>query len=613
MVDYTEGRRENTKWHRGKAGYQVVWYSLRALPVVALWMVHFGLPAQQKPDSVVILSLYERFLNIKAEYRGAIASGDTAMIAEKTYLMGKRYFEFGDYYEARKWFFKALKLRTEKADPIHIAKIYSRLSYCEASELDWEKAMHYSRRSLEYILKSDDNYRIYKTGAYLEVGGYHLATWREAQKGRRFETFVPSLDSAFWYYRKARKLADEEGNQIQAAMATRFCGELLSEMGRIEEGIDSLKKAIDIQTAQGPVEAFSVAATALSIGEVYMRNGRLPEAGVWLNKAHVLVDTGNVRSYIALADVKKKLSEYYVKVGNWQHAYLLDQEADVIRTKELEAYRKSSREGLELLHENDLKMAELEASQRELRLQREKAKVRSQLQWIIGSALLLTLAAGIVLYRLYRKYKTVSIENARLVKEQSHRVKNNLQSIYNLLSLQMGQLSDPLAVAALEESLGRVDAITRVHRRLYEGNRLAEVELAAYVPDLVKGILRSYKMEHARQLYEVPEVWLHADTAIPLGLMISELTTNSCKYAFEGHASPALEIRCFPDDKGDFNFEYSDNGPGFDSTEAASSFGLRLIRLLAGQLKGEYAFSREPGSVFRLKFKEALKKATAPS
>ncbi len=173
----------------------------------------------------------------------------------------------------------------------------------------------------------------------------------------------------------------------------------------------------------------------------------------------------------------------------------------------------------------------------------------------------------------------------------------------------MGQLSDPLAVAALEESLNRVDAITRVHRRLYEGSRLDEVELAAYVPDLVKGVLRSYEMGHTRQHYEIPEIWMHADAAIPLGLMISELTTNSCKYAFEGHPAPELRVKCLQDLKGNLTFEYSDNGPGFDGSGADSSFGLKLIALLSGQLKGECTFSRESGSVFRLKFKDAARKA----
>ncbi|GAA4440939.1 hypothetical protein GCM10023091_25310 [Ravibacter arvi] len=562
----------------------------------------------QKPGSGIVLGPYERFLNIRAEYKGAVASGDTALIAEKSYLIAKRYHDAGDYYEARKWLFKALKLQGEKADPVSLTKIYGWLGRCEAYESHWEGAVKYSRIALAFARKSGDEGRVYRGGAYLAVGQAHLGAWREKEKGGNVGTFLPSLDSAFWYYEQARRFIDEEGSQVMLGVVIRFYGELLSESGHVDEGLDSLKKAIEILTAQGPKEVFNVVGTAVLAGEIYMKNGRLREAGEWLRKAHVLADTGNVRSYMGLAIVKTKLSEYYLKVGNWRRAYELDQEADSLSTKELEAYRKSSREGLELLHENELKAIELDASRKELKLGQEKAEIRSQLSWLIGGVMLVAILAGSVFYRLYRKYRLVSIENARLVREQSHRVKNNLQSVYNLLSLQMGQLTDPLAVAALEESLNRVDAITRVHRCLYEGSKLSGVELSTFVPDLVKGVLRSYEMGHTRQVYEIPEIWLHADAAIPLGLVISELVTNSCKYAFEGHRAPLLKIKCELDPEGNFNLEYSDNGPGFDRTGTFSSFGLKLIDLLAGQLKGEYTFLQEAGSVFRLKFKEAVKK-----
>lgn len=604
---FTEERGKNVRADRGWAMPRATGCFLIFLRGMTLCILQGAGLYAQKPDSSIVLGPYERFLNIRAEYKGAVASGDTALIAEKSYLIGKRYYDVGDYYEARKWLFKALKLRGEKADPVHLTKIYGWLRRCDAKESRWEDAARYSRIALGFVRKSGAEERNYRTGTYLAVAQTHLYAWRDKKKGGNTGTFVPSLDSARWYYEQSRKFADEEGNQVMLAVTVRFYGELLADTGYVEEGIDSLKKAIGILTVQGPKEIFNVVETAVLIGETYMKNARLAEAGLWLRKAHTLADTGSVRTYMEMANVKKRLSEYYLKTGNWRRAYELDQEADSLSTKELEAYRKSSREGLELLHENELKAIELDASRKELKLGQEKAEIRSQLSWLVVSVMLVAILAGVVFYRLYRKYRLVSIENARLVREQSHRVKNNLQSVYNLLSLQMGQLTDPLAVAALEESLNRVDAITRVHRCLYEGSKLSGVELGTFVPDLVKGVLRSYEMGHTREVYEIPEIWLHADAAIPLGLMISELVTNSCKYAFEGHRAPLLKIKCELDPEGDFNLQYSDNGPGFDRTGTFSSFGLKLIDLLAGQLKGEYTFLQETGSVFRLKFKEAVK------
>ncbi len=612
IAGYTEVHKISTKAHRGKAVCRGRMRFPKVIQTV-LFCIWCGssLPAQQKADSIIVLSPYERFLNIQAEYRGAVASGDSTIIAEKSYLMGKRYFDNGDYFEARKWLLKALKLRGRNGGSTNLAKIYSWLGNCEIAESNWEEAIKYGKTALEYSLREDNREMLLRAGCYLEFGSIHVEAWKEQREGRYFKTFTPSPDSALWYYGQAQKLIADEKNPVMMAVAKRLYGQILCETGQLEAGMDSLKKAADMLAAQGRSEAFQVAGTAILIGDLYMKNNRMPEAGVWFRRASSISDTVHTRSYMVLVEIKKKLSDYYARIGNWREAYRQNKEAAELSSRVVEAYWKGGRESIELMHENDLKMAELEASQQELRLQREKAEVRAQLQWIIGTALLLALIAGIVLYRLYRKYKLVSVENARLVREQSHRVKNNLQSVYNLLSLQIGQLSDPLAVAALEESLNRVDAITRVHRRLYEGNKLDEVELAAYVPDLVKGILRSYEMGRAGQLYEIPEIWLHADTAIPLGLMISELVTNSCKYAFEGHPGPVLKIKCSQDPKGNFSLEYSDNGPGFDRAGAPSSFGLKLVDLLAGQLKGEYAFFYEQGSVFRLKFREVLKKAAA--
>lgn len=595
-----------SKWRaalRRRRGRRFVLRSIEIAGFLLAAGMYTGCFAQAKPGKDRMLSPHERFLAIQAEYRGAVASGDSAQIAEKSYLMGKRYHDFGDYYEARKWFFKALKLREKNTASIHLAKIYGGLGNCAVREGNWDDGMKFRQISLGYSLKSDNQDRNIKTGCFLEAGMVHLDAWKEKQRGRYSSAFVPSLDSAFWYYRQSRRFADEEKNEIMLAVVTRFAGQVLCEMGRLEAGVDSLEKALDVLAAQGRRETFNVASTAALIGEAYLKNKRLSEAGFWLHKANAITDTASVRAYMEFANTRKKLSDYYAEVGDWRRAYQLSQEAHSVSAKELEFYRKGSRESIDLIHENELKVAEIEAGRRELELQREKAKVRAQLYQLVGGAMVIAILAGVVFYRLYRKYKLVSIENARLVKEQSHRVKNNLQSVYDLLSLQLGRLSEPAAVEALTESLSRVEAVTRVHQRLYQGGRLAEVELTAYVPDLVGGVLRSYSKEYVDQSFDLSGVWLHADEVVPVGLVISELVTNSCKYAFDNHNSPALEIRCRCDPDGIVYFRYADNGPGFAADAAKQSFGLKLVELLARQLKGEFSFSGERGSVFELSFK----------
>ena len=187
------------------------------------------------------------------------------------------------------------------------------------------------------------------------------------------------------------------------------------------------------------------------------------------------------------------------------------------------------------------------------------------------------------------------------MKEQNHRTKNNLQSVSDLLSLQLYNLSDPHAVIAMEESLLRVEAMTLVHRSLYMEDNLVEVNLQKYLPDLITGVLQSYRLNTINMVCNIDEIWIHSEKAITLGLIANELTTNACKYAFKNHVNPCLMIDCTYH-SGKIVFCLQDNGPGFIMSRKKTSFGLGLIEMLTDQLGGISRFSSLSGCSFNLTF-----------
>ena len=194
-----------------------------------------------------------------------------------------------------------------------------------------------------------------------------------------------------------------------------------------------------------------------------------------------------------------------------------------------------------------------------------------------------------------------------LVREQNHRTKNNLQSVSDLLSLQIYSLSDPGAIEAMEESLLRVQAMTLVHRSLYQGEELIYIGLQQYIPDLINMVLRAYRQENVKIYYEIDPMLLHTDYTISLGLIINELTTNACKYAFPGHYSPELHVHCHADHD-EITFEFRDNGAGIAAELTQNKgFGLDLIRILSDRLKGKTGFSKWDGYAFFLSFKAEVK------
>jgi len=209
-------------------------------------------------------------------------------------------------------------------------------------------------------------------------------------------------------------------------------------------------------------------------------------------------------------------------------------------------------------------------------------------------------------------------EKTAAVQEIHHRVKNNLQVIVSLMSLQSGHTTDPQALAVLEETEGRVRAIARIHERLYASDDLTEVEFAAYLTSLTRELVALHSSKDARIEVgtKVRDMVLHIEQAIPLGLIANELIINSLKHGLRGGAG-RLEVRLeyidgsfHPEngetqDDGWAEIRVTDSGPGFPAdldVTNTSSMGFRLINLLVRQVRGQLDMNGSPGASVAVRF-----------
>lgn len=204
-------------------------------------------------------------------------------------------------------------------------------------------------------------------------------------------------------------------------------------------------------------------------------------------------------------------------------------------------------------------------------------------------------------------------EKEILLKEIHHRVKNNLQTISSMLMLQSAGLKDDKAKAAIAESQSRVRSIALVHQKLYQTDGLEKVELNSFTNDLIAQVQSLYRTSQKAGIsLDIPETLMLIDTAIPLGLILNELLTNSFKYAFNKLEKGEIRIKlenlnttADPPRTKKVRLTYCDNGPGFDfarlSGEAAT-LGIRLVNLLSQQIGAAQEYSRSNGSEFIFTF-----------
>jgi PAS domain S-box-containing protein len=199
-------------------------------------------------------------------------------------------------------------------------------------------------------------------------------------------------------------------------------------------------------------------------------------------------------------------------------------------------------------------------------------------------------------------------EKEVLLREIHHRVKNNMQIISSLLNLQVNYEEEEKVQQVLKESQGRIKSMAIVHEKLYQSTSLSEINFGSYLQQLIKDIYFSYGIstEKIIPVLVAEDININLDTAIPLGLIVNELITNSIKYAFKGRDNGTLEITFQEIDDG-LILKVSDDGVGLGpdvDIDSSKTLGLKLVKNLAMQLDADLEIGRDKGTSFTFKFKE---------
>ncbi|TNE55137.1 MAG: sensor histidine kinase [Bacteroidetes bacterium] len=292
------------------------------------------------------------------------------------------------------------------------------------------------------------------------------------------------------------------------------------------------------------------------------------------------------------------LRDAYVGEKNFEKAF-----EHSVKVREFDVKMKHS--------ENKTKMNELERKynfqlkENELAL---KEREQTILYTILGATFVLLLVLIFFYGKLRRNQKELKERNEMvreaahrnelLVKEIHHRVKNNLQMISSLLELQYRKVESEESKRIMIEGQNRVKSMALIHKKLYQNENLASISFEEYLKDLCASIHQIYASSEWELSHEIVanDLFFDIDTAIPLGLIVTELVSNAYKYVYDKDRKNTLRIVLEAKEAGSYVLKVQDGGTGlpkdFDM-EQSDTLGLTLVKSLSRQLMGTFYFDRE--------------------
>ena len=194
--------------------------------------------------------------------------------------------------------------------------------------------------------------------------------------------------------------------------------------------------------------------------------------------------------------------------------------------------------------------------------------------------------------RLYSSLKASYAEKQTLLEELHHRVKNNLQVISSLLSLEAGTLTNPEALKAFDESQKRIRTLALLHEKLYSASNLTNIDLSDYLRSLAQSLVGTYQAGRRQKIaliVRTQKITVGIQQALPIGLIVNEIITNSFKYAFPEQTAGKISLR-LQRENGGFVLIVSDNGTGLPEKmclDHEQTLGSKLIQILTNQIEGK--------------------------
>ncbi len=468
---------------------------------------------------------------------------------------------------------KALQIYESEGMADRLAASYNQLATNYMSDENYNSA-------IKYLKKAE---KIYSDSDHIQN---HILTILNLGEAYRLDKH---LDSAATTFQKTLLLNKTINNNIIQGYSQGNLGMVYNAQNKLMLAKECLNDAIHIL---GPLEDYySTSVYIAELGTVYNKEAKYGDAENQFLEALAMAEQAGLKEQIR--DFSAQLSSFYENRAQYAQALTYQ--------KSFQVYQDSL-----VNKENVQKIEQLKAGYEIDKRESEIGLLNSintkQKYWVIalGLGISLLLLFAYLLYKGNKKVKTTNSalskqkdiitkreqEKAMLLRELNHRIKNNLQMISSLLNLQSHELTGHPAKEAIIAGKHRVEALSLVHRKLYQEDLDMRIMLKDYIEELVLGLFHGYDASF-KPNFEIDDISVSLDMAVPLALVINEIIINALKYAYQNIDSPRLKL-IMAEDKNDLDIQIIDNGIGFNTSKAEenNAFGIKLIYALIEQLEG---------------------------
>lgn len=491
---------------------------------------------------------------------------DTTNVASSLTNLGMLYKQIGSYSLALENLLIAARLLDPLGNTQSLATCYNTIGSVYARQEDFENSIIYHRKALA-IRKSLNNEK--EIASSLNNIGIIY---------RNLENY----DTALWYFSQSLEIKEKFNDQSLIASTLNNIGSVLLDLDKVAEAKGYFESSRGLRSVN---DKSGKAITYNNLANVYNILDRPQKALLYLDSAEVLI-----REEGFLSEMEDNLEFRMLaceQLGLYDQSLKYAKNLMIVRDSLLNGEKVQRLIEMQAKYETEKKEQSIEALETERELQ--NAEIQLNHLWIIilGISVVLVVVVGLSAYNKFRLESRNKKQIELLMQELHHRVKNNLQLLSNIFSLQSRTITDVGALEAVRSGENRINAMAIIHQKLYKKTESRSVNIRDYLNDLISQLADSYgydEEENKTILIDIQSIELDVDKIIPIGLIVNELVSNSFKYAFPVIKNPVLKVTLHKE-KGQLHLCVEDNGPGFKkSDKLETSMGLNIIETLSRQL-----------------------------